>query len=180
MYQHRHCKHSSTARKHPAEIERIEGGQDVDQGSSFLQIPWQGKAPTAGCRSCAILRSVARQSPEETTFVVESANDGAVVLRGSQLAGLVVVPRGCASSLQDLPLVDRGQVLAAIRIATLVVRDENASASRIEVMRDSSGLTGHVSYQVTADSSDLPTESLRQRSKSAPQLTHPGTQITPH
>jgi hypothetical protein len=172
MYQHRHCKHSSTSRKHPVEIERIEEGRDVERG--FLHIPWQDDAHTDGCRTCAIVRSVARQSPEETTFIVESTNDGAVVLRGPQLAGVVVVPRQCVSGLQDLPVLGRGHVLAAVRVATLLIREENLdSAGRIEVMRDMSSPSGHVSYQVVADSSDSPTGSIRRRTQSAPQLTHP-------
>jgi hypothetical protein len=174
MYQHRHCKHSRTSRNHPVEIERIDEGRDVERGSSFLQIPWQGDAHTDGCRSCAIVRSVARQSPEETTFIVESANDGAVVLRGPELAGVVVVPRRCVSGLQDLPIPGRGDVLAAVRLATLLVREENPeTASRIEVMRDMSSPSGHVSYQVVVESSDSPTRSIGRRSQPAPQMTHP-------
>jgi hypothetical protein len=174
MYQHRHCRHSRTSRIHPVEIERIEEGRDVERGSCFLQIPWQGDARTDGCRTCAIVRSVARQSPEETTFVVESANDDAVVLRGPQLAGLVVLPRQCVSGLQDLPVLGRGHVLAAVRVATLLIREETPdSASRIEVLRDVSSPSGHVSYQVVADSSDSPTGSPLRRTQSAPQLTHP-------
>jgi hypothetical protein len=174
MYQQRHCKHSSTSRKHPVEIERIEKGRDVERGSGFLQIPWQGDAHGDGCRTCAIVRSVARQSPEETTFIVESTNDGAVVLRGPQLAGLVVVPRQCVSGLNELPVQGRGHVLAAVRVATLLVREENpGSTSRIDLVRDMSSPSGHVSYQVVPDSSDAPTGSISRRTQSAPQLTHP-------
>ena len=174
MYQHRHCNHSSTPREHPVEIERFEEGRDVDRGSRFLQIPWQGDAPADGCRSCAIVQSVARQSPEETAFIVESANEDAVVLRGPQLDGLVVVPRRCVSGLQELPVIGRGHVLAAVRLATLLVRDENlGSTSRIEVMRDLSAPARHVSYQVVPEGWDSPTRAAGRRSQLSPQFVRP-------
>jgi hypothetical protein len=174
MYQHQHCNHSKISRKRPLEIERIEEGLAVDRGSSFLQIPWQGEISTDGCRSCAIVRSVARQSPEETSFIVESANDGALVLRGPQLAGLVVVPRRCVSGLQELPVLGRGHVLAAVRLATLLVRGENVgSTSRIEVMRDPSAPASHVSYQVVPDTTDSPTTGNCQASQPSPECVGP-------
>jgi hypothetical protein len=125
----------------------------MDRGSSHLQNPWQSYGAADGCRSCALLQSVARQSPEETAFIVEHANDAAVVLRGPQLSGLVVVPRQCVNTLQDLSVVGRGQVLAAVRVATLAVRTEIlGSTSRIEVLRDDSATPDcHVSYQVVPD-----------------------------
>jgi hypothetical protein len=174
MYQHQHCNHSKISRKRPLEIERIEEGLAVDRGSSFLQIPWQGEISTDGCRSCAIVRSVARQSPEETSFIVESANDGALVLRGPQLAGLVVVPRRCVSGLQELPVLGRGHVLAAVRLATLLVRGENVgSTSRIEVMRDPSAPASHVSYQVVPDTTDSPTTGNCQASQPSAECVGP-------
>ena len=174
MYQHRHCNHSSTPREHPVEVERIEEGRDVNRGSRFLQIPWQSDAPADGCRSCAIIQSVARQSPEETAFIVESANDGAVVLRGPELAGLVVVPRRCVSGIQELPVIGRGHVLAAVRLATLLVRSENlGSTSRIEVVRNLSAPASHVSYQVVPESSDSPTRASGRRSQLSPQFARP-------
>ncbi len=174
MYQHQHCNHSRLSRKRPFEIERIEEALDVDRGSSFLQIPWQGDTSGEGCRSCAIVRSVARQSPEETSFIVECANDGALVLRGPQLAGLVVVPRRCVGSLHELPVPGRGHVLAAVRLAALLVRDQNVgSTSRIEVMRDLSAPTSHVSYQVVPEVADAPTTDNFQASQPSPERVRP-------
>jgi hypothetical protein len=174
MYQHRHCNHSRMSRKRPFEIERIEEGLDVDRGSSFLQIPWQGETSADGCRSCAIVRSVARQSPEETSFIVESVNDDALVLRGPELAGLVVVPRRCVGSLQELPVLGRGHVLAAVRLATLLVRDENVGlTSRIEVLRDLSAPASHVSYQVVPETAGSPTTGNRQASQPSTEFVRP-------
>ena len=175
MYQHRHCNHSSTSREHPVEIERIEERRDVDRGSSFLQIPWPGEAFADECQSCAIVRSLAGPSPaEESTFIVEGDNDAALVLRQHDLAGLVVVTRRCVSGLQELPVVGRGHVLAAVRMATLLVRNEYLGCtSRIEVIRDASTPACHVSYRVVPDRSDSPFRSDRPRSQASPQFAHP-------
>lgn len=175
MYQQRHCNHSSTSREHPVEIERIEEGRDMDRGSWFLQIPRQGETTADACHSCAIVQLLAGQTPsEESAFTIEGANDGALVLRQPDVAGLVVVPRRCVTGLQELPVAGRGHVLAAVRMATLLVRSENLEGtSRIEVMRDSSTPACHVSYQVVPDHSDSLFRSDRQRSQLSPQFAHP-------
>ena len=78
--------------------------RDVDRGSDLFQLPTQGIGPAQGCWSCAIVQSVASQrTVAGASYVSEAANEDAVVLRGPQFAGLVVIPRLCISGLEQLP-----------------------------------------------------------------------------
>ena len=99
MYQHQHCNHSRLSRKRPFEIERIEEALDVDRGSSFLQIPWQGDTSGEGCRSS---RSFGRWPDKARRRPASSSSAPTTVHWFSadpELAGLVVVPRRCVGSL---------------------------------------------------------------------------------
>jgi diadenosine tetraphosphate (Ap4A) HIT family hydrolase len=92
-------------------------------------------------------------------FVAKITNEDAVVLSGPQLAGLVVIPRKCVSGLEDLPSLRRAEVLAAVRRATLLVRQETQMpTSRIVAMNDSSAPAGHVSFQVLPNGADDPSD----------------------
>jgi hypothetical protein len=135
----------------------------VDRGSGVLQLPTQGIAPTQGCLSCAIVHSVTRQRMVGgAAYVVEIANEDAVVLRSPQCAGLVVIPRRCISGLGDLPPLGQANVLAAVRSATLLVRQGNQEpTSRIVALTDSSTSSGHVSFQVFPSGSDDVTSPAR-------------------
>lgn len=109
-----------------------------------------------GCRSCAIVRWAAGQGAVDgAEYVAETANDEAVVLSGAQLTGLVVIPRRCVSGLEDLAPSRRADVLAALRLATVRVRDGIlGAATQTVVMNDASASTGHVSFQVMPAGSD--------------------------
>jgi diadenosine tetraphosphate (Ap4A) HIT family hydrolase len=128
----------------------------VDRGSGLFQFPTQGIAPAQGCWSCAIVQSVANQrTVAGASYVTEAANEDVVVLRGPEFAGLVVIPRLCISGLEQLPALDRARVLAAVRRATLLVRQANqGSTSRIVALTDQSAPEGHVSFQVLPNGSD--------------------------
>lgn len=128
----------------------------MDRGKDLFQLPTQGIGPVQGCRSCAIVESVAGQvTVAGASYVSEAANEDAVVLRGPQFAGLVVIPRLCVSGLEQLPPLARAQVLAAVRCATLLVRQANqGSTSRIVSLTDPSAPEGHVSFQVLPNGSD--------------------------
>jgi diadenosine tetraphosphate (Ap4A) HIT family hydrolase len=132
----------------------------MDRLKGSLQPPIEGIAPGEGCRSCALLHGLASQNRVEgTAFVAEIANEDAVVLSGPTLAGLVVIPRKCVSGLEDLPSLRRAEVLAAVRRATLLVRQgSQMPTSRIVAMTDSSAPAGHVSFQVLPNEADDPTD----------------------
>jgi hypothetical protein len=128
----------------------------MDRGSGLFQLPTQGIAPAQGCWSCAIVQSVANQrTVAGASYVTETADEDVIVLRGTQFAGLVVIPRLCISGLEQLPALRRAHVLAAVRRATLLVRQANqGSTSRIVALTDSSAPEGHVSFQVLPNGSD--------------------------
>jgi hypothetical protein len=128
----------------------------VDRGNDLFQLPTRGIGPGQGCGCCAIVESVAGQrTVVGASFVSEAANEDAVVLRGPQFAGLVVIPRLCISGLEQLPPLPRAHVLAAVRRATLLVRQANqGSTTRIVSLTDPSGPEGHVSFQVLPNGSD--------------------------
>ena len=127
----------------------------MDRGSGVLQLPTQGIAPTQGCSTCAIVESVlSPRTFERAAYLVEAANEDALVLSSPQLAGLVVVPRQCISVLGELLPVRQAQVLAAVRSATLLIGLGNQEPTcRIVALTDSSASTGHVSYQVIPNGS---------------------------
>jgi hypothetical protein len=129
---------------------------DVDRGSDVLQLPTQGISPVEGCRSCAIVQWVDSLSTlAEAAYNAGIDNEDAVVFVDPQQAGLVVIPRQCVSGLEELPPLGRARVLAAIRRATLLLRDENpGTTSRIVAKTDSLATTGHVSFQVLTNGWD--------------------------
>jgi hypothetical protein len=133
-------------------------GRDKHRNRAVLEPLSIGIAPAEGCRSCEIVQWVAGQSlVEGSELVGETANEDAVMLSGPQLAGLVVIPRRCVSGLEELPPLGRAHVLAAVRRATLLVRDgDEGPTTRIVATTDSSSPKGHVSFQV------LPTKSAHE------------------
>jgi diadenosine tetraphosphate (Ap4A) HIT family hydrolase len=135
----------------------------VDRGSGVVQLPTQGIAPIQGCSTCAIVQSVTSQRTlEGAAYVVEAANEDALVLSSPQLAGLVVIPRQCISVLGDLHPIRQAQVLAAVRSATLLIGLANQEpATRIVALTDSSTSAGHVSYHVMPNGSDDMTGTAR-------------------
>ena len=129
---------------------------DVDRGSEVLQLPIQGISPAGGCKSCAIVQWVDSLSTlAGAAYNAETDNEDAVVVVDHQHAGLVVIPRQCVSGLEELPPLGRARVLAALRRATLLIRNENpGTTSRIVATTDSSAPAGHVSFQVLPNGSD--------------------------
>jgi diadenosine tetraphosphate (Ap4A) HIT family hydrolase len=127
----------------------------VVQGSDLFRLPTQDIGPGQGCWSCAIVESVAsHRTVAGASYVADAANEDAVVLGGPQFAGLVVIPKLCISGLEQLPPLSRARVLAAVRRATLLVRQANqGSTSRIVSLTDPSAPGGHVSFQVLPNSS---------------------------
>jgi diadenosine tetraphosphate (Ap4A) HIT family hydrolase len=122
----------------------------MDRDNDLSQPLTRGIFPAEGCRCCAIVQRVAsRGTIKEADYVAETANEEALMLSGPQLAGLVVIPKLCISGLEELPALRRAHVLAALRRATVLVRQENqGSTSRIVTTIDSSAPAGHVSFQV--------------------------------
>lgn len=128
----------------------------MDTGSGLSKTPAREISADEGCRSCAIVQWVADQGAVDgVPFVAEIANEGAVVLSGPQFTGFVVIPRQCVGGLEDLAPPGRALVLAALRLATLRVRNGNLGPiTRTVVMNDTWASSGHVSFQVLPVDSD--------------------------
>jgi hypothetical protein len=125
----------------------------INVNREVSQMSSEGIVPAERCRCCAILQSVANPNRGEgTPYVIEAANDQAVVLSGPELTGLLVLPRQCVGGIEELSPVHRAEVLAAVRLATRLVREGHLGAdSRIVVMNDSTKAAGHVRFEVVPD-----------------------------
>jgi hypothetical protein len=132
------------------------GARTMDRGQDLLQHATPTLFPDQKCRSCALVQSGASPTAGGTAaYVAETFNEDAVVLGDSQLAGLVVIPRRCINSLEELSPPRRARVLAAVRHATLLIRQKTeGSTSRIIAVTDSSAPAGHVSFQVLPNCAD--------------------------
>ena len=109
--------------------------RDVDRGSGLFQLPTRGSGPG---RDAGVAQSVESVAGQRTVVWAplsfsEAANEDAVVVRGPQFAGLVVISQALHKRARTTcPLFPRAHVLAAVRRATLLVRQANqGSTSRI-------------------------------------------------
>ena len=82
-------------------------------------------------------------------YVTEDVEENVVVVSGSEFDGLVVIPRRHISGLEELSVVHRAQVLAALRRATQSVQERYpGKATKVVVMTDPPASEGHACYQV--------------------------------
>jgi hypothetical protein len=99
------------------------------------------------CHCCVIAQLV-------TDFGTPREVDGdvdrdVVVISGSGVDGMVVIPRQHVSGLEDLPFAVRACVLAALRRVTESVKKRNpGSAPRILALTDLPASKSHVCFQV--------------------------------
>ena len=95
------------------------------------------------------------------TCAIEDANENVLVVSGAEFEGLVVIPRMHIGVLEELSVVHRAQVLAALQRANRTVQERNPGKSTTVVaMTDPPASEGHTCYQVVpsaqTDSGHLP------------------------
>lgn len=102
---------------------------------------------TSECHCCVIAQLVTDFGT--SLEVTEDVDRYVVVISGSGLDGLVVVPRQHIGGLEDLPAAYRACILATLRRATQSLQERNpGSATRIVALTDLPSSKGHVCFRV--------------------------------
>jgi hypothetical protein len=122
----------------------------VDQGHRSSQVDGEGITSPGECRSCAIsVWAAGKGTCNVDAYVSEDVDENVVVVSGREFDGLVVIPRLHVSGLEELSVVYRAQVLAALQRATRLVQERNpGKATKVVVMTDPPASEGHACYQV--------------------------------
>lgn len=143
------------------DIDSLIEGQNVDDHYR----PWRpfGEDITVKpeCRCCAIAQSVAGRARGVDGYEAVDIDRDAVVVRGPDFAGFLVVPRQHVSGLDKLPVPPRAHVLAALQRATRLVLERNRGLeTRVVVMTGHPGSEDHACYNVLPCGSDAPVFSV--------------------
>ena len=102
---------------------------------------------TSECHCCVIAQLVTDFGT--SLEVTEDVDRYVVMISGSGLDGLVVVPRQHIGGLEDLPAAYRACILATLRRATQSLQERNpGSATRIVALTDLPSSKGHVCFRV--------------------------------
>ena len=122
----------------------------MDQGHRSSRIAGESSTSTGECRSCAISLWVAEEGKHRVdAYVTDHVDENVVVVSSSEFDGLVVIPRRHISGLEELSVVHRAQVLAALQRATRSVQERHpGQATKIVVMTEPPASDGHACYQV--------------------------------
>lgn len=122
----------------------------MNQGHRSSQLASEGSISEEECRCCAIsLWAVTASTGRVDAFVAEEVDENVVVVSGPALDGLVVIPRSHVSGLEELPLVHRAQVLAALQRSTRRVQERNPGIPmKVVVLTDPPASEGHACFQV--------------------------------
>lgn len=122
----------------------------MNQGHHSSQLASEGSISAEACRSCAIsLWATSASTGRVEAFVAEEVGENVVVVSSPALDGLVVIPRSHVSGLEELPVVRRAQVLAALQRATGRVQERNPGIPmKVVVMTDPPASQGHACFQV--------------------------------
>jgi hypothetical protein len=133
----------------------------VNQGHGLSRLPPDGITLEGDCRSCAIAQSVAGHSTQRLdAYVTEDVDEDVIVISVPELDGLVVVPRQHVGGLEELPVLRRAHVLAALRRATRsVLETYPVTATSVVVMTDPPASEGHACFHVLPSGSDAPVRS---------------------
>ena len=139
------------------EIDELRGHY-VDQGQDRSRLPHPDSTLSGECHSCAIAQWAAGASTRKVAaYVAEDIDEDVVVISAPELDGLVVVPRQHVCGLEELSILGRAHVLAALRRATQSVRKRNpGSATTVVVMTDPPASEGHVCFHVRSSGSEDP------------------------
>jgi hypothetical protein len=102
------------------------------------------------CYCCVIAQLVTDfGTPREVSEVVDR---DVVVISGSGVDGMVVIPRHHVGGLEDLASAHRARVLATLRRITQSLQKRNpGSAPRIVALTDLPSSKGHVCFQVVTE-----------------------------
>jgi hypothetical protein len=105
-----------------------------------------GHAVSGHCDACTLAQRIACHSDASAA---EEADEDVVVLGSPDRVGLVVIPRDHVGGLEELPPLQRGRILAALRRASLSIGDRYpGSSTRVVVLADAPASEGHVCFQV--------------------------------
>jgi hypothetical protein len=118
-------------------------------GNGVSRFSVRETGPAGHCALCATARQAADRSSTGAADTVGSGDQDVCVVSGPALGGLLVVPCSHVSGLEELSIPQRAKVLAAVRRATLSVRNENPwSEPRIVVRTDLPASEGHMCLEV--------------------------------
>ena len=108
------------------------------------------------CRSCAIAQSMnGDRTRYLAPYVAEDVDDDVVVISGPEIDGLVVIPRQHIDGIEELTVLGRAHLLAALRRVTQSVQERNpGSATSIVVMTDPPATKDHVWFSVAPSDSE--------------------------
>lgn len=110
-----------------------------------------GQGPRANDCHCCALTQLADDFGT-SRGVSEGRDPDVVVISGSGIDGMVIIPRQHVVGLEDLPVAHRGCVLATLRRVTRSIQEQNpGSAARIVALTDLPSSKGHVCFQVVAE-----------------------------
>lgn len=144
------------------DIDSLIEGQNVDDDYRPWRLFGEDINLVPECRSCAIAQSVAGGGTSgEDSYVAVDIDPDAVVVRGPDFAGFLVVPRQHVSGLEKLPVPPRAHVLAALQRATRLVLERNPGlATRVVVLTDPPASEDHPCYNVLPCGSAAPVFSV--------------------
>ena len=122
----------------------------MDQSHRSSQLAGEGRISAGQCRSCAISLWVAGKGTcGVDACVIEDVNENVLVVSGPEFEGLVVIPRIHIGVLEELSIVHRAQVLAALQRANRMVQERNpGKTTTVVAMTDPPASEGHTCYQV--------------------------------
>ena len=122
----------------------------MDRGHRSSPIAYEGSISAVECPLCVIsLWAAGTSTGGVDAFVTEAVDENVVVVSSPALDGLVVIPRSHVSGLEELPVVHRAQVLAALQRATRRVQERNRGIPmKVVVMTDPPASKGHTCFQV--------------------------------
>lgn len=129
---------------HAVEVDRLRGIHMVT-GYCLSGLPVRRTSPKGRCGSCAAERREIHRSRD----VDESLDGDVFVISERELPGLIVVPRRHIGGLEELSIPERASILAAVRRATLAVKEENPwSTPGVLARTDLPASEGHLCFQV--------------------------------
>ena len=115
-------------------------------------IPRGDRDPPPVCRACTITNAIpGKNIADVASHTAEYMSRDVVVISAPTVDGLVVVPREHINGLEELPVLRRANVLAALRRAARRVRDQSPeSVASVIAMTEPPASASHVCFRVLA------------------------------
>ena len=122
----------------------------MDQGHRSSQFASEGNISAGECRFCAISLWVAGKGTRSVdAYVTEDVDENVVVVSSPEFDGLLVIQVLHISRLEELSVVHRAQVLAALQRANRSVQERNPGKTiKVVVTTESPASEGHACYQI--------------------------------